>query len=102
MSKIDDISDQLFHQFQSTVSVHGERPGSKKVKGEKERQVEVGLQQLYAAAAIARQERRLGVIGRARVAFSLQDKMVRAGYPPALVRQVLFALLASAFVGRQS
>ena len=60
---------------------------------------ESGLKKFYEAARVEREQHRLGVIGRARVAFALQQRLLAAGYPPAIVKQVLFAMLISAFVG---
>ena len=68
----------------------------KEVKATSER----ALQQFFAAAREERLQQGLGIIGRARVAFGLQQQLIKAGYPPALVKQVLFAMLLSAFVGR--
>ena len=62
--------------------------------------VESGLLRFYDAARAEREQQRLGVLGRARVAFGLQQRLLDAGYPPALVKQVLFAMLMSAFVGK--
>jgi hypothetical protein len=58
------------------------------------------LSQFYAAARGERERSRLGIIGRARIAFGLQQRLLSAGYPPSLIKQVLFAMLASAFVGK--
>ena len=71
-----------------------------------EREIEAtsaaALKKFYAAADAARRSHRLGLIGRARVAFDLQQRLLAAGYPAPLVKQVLFALLSSAFVGGKS
>ena len=71
-----------------------------------EREIEAAsaaaLKKFYAAADAARRSHRLGMIGRARVAFDLQQRLLAAGYPAPLVKQVLFALLSSAFVGGKS
>lgn len=63
--------------------------------------VESGLRRFYEVARAEREQQRLGVIGRARVAFGLQQRLFEAGYPPVLVKQVLFAMLMSAFVGKK-
>ena len=65
-----------------------------------DRMTQAGLQKFYEAARNERENRRLGLIGRARVAFFLQQRLLAAGYAPELVKQVLFAMLVSAFVGK--
>lgn len=76
--------------------------GTRKKPQEKEirQRADAGLAQFYEAARVERERYRLGVIGRARVAFDLQRRLLAAGYAPSLVRQVVFAMLVAAFVGR--
>jgi hypothetical protein len=94
MSAVSAASDHLFERFcrELPLQVPGARARSTT-------QVETALQRFYAEARAQREERRLGIIGRARVAFALQQRLLKAGYPAGLVRQVLFALLAVAFSG---
>ena len=100
--KIPDSCDRLSNAFQRLVPLHPEslkgrkRPTEIEIKATSER----ALQQFLEAAREERLQHGLGVIGRARVAFGLQQQLIKAGYPPALVKQVLFAMLLSAFVGR--
>ena len=92
-----DISQRLFDTFHEQVVARsanrkaGKRPGSKDLEaiGEK------ALHGLYEAAHQERIVHRLGIIGRARVAFGVQQRLLAAGYPPTVVKQVLFAMLAS-------
>lgn len=99
--KIPDICDRLAEVFQRQVSLDPEsfkgrkRPTEKEIKATSER----ALQQFFAAAREERLQHGLGAIGRARVAFGLQQRLIKLGYPTPLVKQVLFALLTSAFVG---
>jgi hypothetical protein len=74
----------------------------RKKSSEKEvqQQIDAGLARFYEAARAERERSRLGLIGRARVSFALQQRLLGAGYPAPLVKQVLFAMLVSAFVGR--
>lgn len=69
-------------------------------RAEIDKMTQAGLQKLYAAARVERENRRLGLFARARVAFYLQQRLLAAGYAPELVKQVLFAMLVSAFVGK--
>lgn len=99
--KIADSCDRLGEAFQRLVPLHTEFPKGRKRPTEQEIKAtsERGLQQFFAAARGERLQQGLGVIGRARVAFGLQQRLIKLGYPPALVKQVLFAMLSSAFVG---
>lgn len=99
--RIPDICDRLSAVFQRLVPLHPDplkgrkRPTEKELKTTSDR----ALQQFLEAAREVRAQQDLGVIGRARVAFGLQQRLMKAGYPPPLVKQVLFAMLTSAFVG---
>ena len=99
--QIPDICDRLSEAFQRLVPLHPtslkghKRPTEKEVKATSER----ALHQFLEAAREERLQQGLGAIGRARVAFGLQQRLMKAGYPPSLVKQVLFAMLSSAFVG---
>ncbi|MGE5467840.1 MAG: hypothetical protein ACM3Y9_10495 [Ignavibacteria bacterium] len=99
--RVGDICDRLSARFlrlvpQKAAPLKGrKRPSEQDVKA-----VSAGaLEQFFAAAREERLRHKLGVIGRARVAFGLQQRLLKAGYPPPLVKQVLFAMLAAAFVG---
>ena len=99
--QIPDSCDRLSEAFQRLVPVHPgsfkgrKRPSEKEINATSER----AMQQFFAAAREERLQHGLGIIGRARVAFGLQQRLTKAGYPPELVKQVLFAMLSSAFVG---
>lgn len=85
---------QVFGQVVPLASSSGRKTG-------KDRQALANkLERFYAEAREQRRELRLGIIGRARLAFALQQRLLAAKYPADLVKQVLFALLAAAFVGR--
>ena len=98
--EIPGISEQLSQIFQRLVPLHpatgkgGKRPSEQEIGATSEK----SLKEFYAAARKERLQHGLGIIGRARVAFSLQQNLLAAGYPPTLVKQVLFAMLMSAFV----
>jgi len=99
--RIADICDRLSAAFCSAVPLHPESGKGRKRPSEKEIALatESSLKKFYEAARAERERHRLGVIGRARVAFHLQQRLLAAGYPPPVVKQVLFAMLVSAFVG---
>lgn len=99
--QISEISDRLGEVFQRLVPLHLEYPKGRKRPTEKEIQAtsELALQKFFAMAREERMQHGLGAIGRARVAFGLQQRLMKAGYPSPLVKQVLFALLTSAFTG---
>jgi len=99
--RIQDICEKLGQEFGRIVplnpvaSNHAKKPSESALRASSE----AALQKFYEAAKCERLRNRLGVIGRARVAFGLQQRLLQAGYPAPLVKQVLFALLTSAFCG---
>jgi hypothetical protein len=95
MNAIQESSDELLSLFKAVVPLGGRKqkdPPTPKAIAD-------GLDRFYTEARAMRKRLRLGVIGRARVAFRLQQHLLSEGYPQDLVRQVLFALLVSAFAG---
>lgn len=99
---IQEISEKLCEEFQRAVPLHPPKPkrGKKLSEAEIRSSTEAALQRFYAVAHGERERHRLGVIGRARVAFNLQQRLLQAGYPAPLVKQVLFAMLTSVFIGK--
>lgn len=95
------ISEKLFNEFQRVVPLHPDKPkrGKRPSDNEIKSASEAALGRFYEVARQERHSHRLGVIGRARVAFALQQRLLAAGYPSPLVKQVLFAMLMSVFVG---
>lgn len=100
-STIQEISEKLCEEFQRAVPLNPSnvKRGKKLSETEIKSASEAALQRFYNAARDERQRNRLGIIGRARVAFALQQRLLQAGYPAPLVKQVLFAMLTSVFVG---
>lgn len=96
------ICDRLSQVFNRDVP-HGPMPPGRKRKSVKDlsASVSAGLVKFYEAARCEREKYRLGIVGRARVAFGLQQRLLEAGHPPVLVKQVLFAMLLSAFAGNR-
>lgn len=102
--KIEEISGRLCKEFQSAMPAPPDAKGRGKKISDQEikARTEAGLKRFYQSAEEERSRHQLGIIGRARVAFALQKKLLEAGYPAPLVKQVLMALLASVFVGGRS
>lgn len=98
---VQEISQKLCEEFQRAVPLRPEKVkrGKKLTESEIRASSEAALQRFYEAARQERQRHALGIIGRARVAFALQQRLLQAGYPAPLVKQVLFAMLTSVFVG---
>jgi len=94
-------TDQLTEEFQRLVPLQVEMPKGGRIPTTSELSKTTGkaLDEFYAVARNVREQNQLGVVGRARVAFGLQQRLVSAGYPGHLVKQVLFAMLTAAFVG---
>jgi hypothetical protein len=95
------ISERLCNEFQCLIplrpdkSRHNKTPSNSEIKSASE----AALNRFYEAAHQERHNHRLGIIGRARVAFDLQQRLLEVGYPPPLVKQVLIAMLLSVFIG---
>lgn len=100
---VDEISEKLFNEFKLAVPLHPDPPKRGKKLSEQEIQADsvAALRKFYQTADEERLRNRLGVLGRARVAFGLQQRLLKAGYAASLVKQVLLALLVSAFVGNR-
>lgn len=103
LGRTQEICERLTDVFRSAVPLQPPAGSGRKRISEKEvaAGVDAGLKRFYEAARLEREQHRLGVIGRARVAFGLQQRLLGAGYSPALVKQVVFAMLVSAFVGKK-
>lgn len=59
----------------------------------------LALEKFNDEARSIRARYKLGVIGRALVAYRLQRRLMANGYPPEVVRQLLFSMILNAFVG---
>jgi hypothetical protein len=97
MSVVTEVGDQLFAFFKSVIPIPVKQ--TKKRAASSLKNLEKSLESFYAEARRQRDQHHLGLIRRARVAFYLQQHLLAAGYPSDLVRQVLFAMLLTAFVG---
>jgi len=102
---IDDIGSNLCKEFELAIplSQPNQLRQSKKKRSEKELALEfdAALKKFYKAAQDEIGRCRLGIIGRARIVFQLQQRLLKAGYAAPLVKQVLFALLAFVIVGNR-
>lgn len=63
-----------------------------------EKKVSESLDALYVQVAAYAREKRLGILGRARLAKALQDEMRHQQYPDGLVSRVVNAVTANALV----
>jgi hypothetical protein len=97
------VSEQLAETFKRLIPLQPMRPTRSRKLSANQLSINSAkaLASFYESARIERDRLGLGVIGRARVAFGVQQRLLVAGYPSQLVKQVLFAMLASAFVGKQ-
>lgn len=67
-------------------------------KAVSDKRISSSLDRLYAEATRLSKEKRLGVLGRARLARALQDELRGHGYPPDLVSKVVGAVTVNALV----
>lgn len=93
MSKVAEATAALEDAFRKIV------PRSRK-KATDEAEWAAGLKRFYGEAKDIRQRYSLGVIGRARAGYRLQQRLAAAGYPSHVVREVVFSLILNAFSGK--
>lgn len=74
-------------------------PKPKKNKAPSKAEWAQALDKFNAQAREVRAQYRLGLIGRAVVAYRLQPRLLATGCGPDVVRQILFSMVLHAFVG---
>ncbi|MGB7541311.1 MAG: hypothetical protein WBM28_04755 [Burkholderiales bacterium] len=77
-------------------------PTEAKHKTPSRRKIETALESLYREAAAFSREQRLGIVGRARFAKSIQDGLLGRGYPVDLVMKITSAVSAKALASNKS
>lgn len=99
-SDVEEFANFLFEAFCRTLPLNSAalREYKRKSADAQREMVKKRLDAFFAMAHEERERRRLGIIGRARVAYALQKRMLEAGYPHQLTKQILLALLMAAFV----
>lgn len=91
--QVDDCARILARDFSTLCPLSGENAGKATVAAKK---VEGALNQIFTRAKSFRQENRLGVLKRARLAKTFQDELMGLGYPPEVINKVTTALVATA------
>lgn len=91
MSKVTDAAGALEEAFFRSV------PTGKKLLSESD--WTRALAKFQTSAREIRDRHGLGVIGRARAAYLLQQRLMAAGLPGGVVRKVVFALVLNSFSG---
>jgi hypothetical protein len=100
LNEVVKVSDLLAEKFIRLLPLKPPaHSGKSKPVGDLEKSTQKTLEEFYEFARLERQRHGFGVINRARVAYGVQKKLLEAGYPSPLVKQVLFAMLISAFSG---
>lgn len=74
-------------------------PKPKKNKSPSKAEWALALEKFNSQARAIRTQFRLGLLGRAIVAYRLQPRLLAVGYSPDVVRQILFSMVLHAFVG---
>jgi hypothetical protein len=77
-------------------------PAGAKHKTPSRRKIETALDALYREAAAFSREQRLGIVGRARFAKSIQDELLARGYAVDLVMKITSAVSAKALVSNKT
>lgn len=93
MSRYSDATLALEAAFMAVI------PKPKRNKAPSKADWALALEKFNSQAREVRGEYRLGVVGRAVVAYRLQPRLLANGYPSDVVRQILFAMVLNAFVG---
>lgn len=98
MSALEEFSQQLFAVFADCLPPPAES-NKRSVRYEADAVARL-LGRFHDKARELRRTHRPGVLARARIVLALQQRLLAAGYPSDMVRQVLFSLILSAFVGK--
>lgn len=77
-------------------------PAEAKHKTPSRRKIDKALEALYREAAAFSREQRLGIVGRARFAKSIQDELLSRGYAVDLVMKITSAVSAKALASNKS
>jgi hypothetical protein len=93
VSRYSDATKALESAFTAVI------PKPKKNKVPSKIEWALALEKFNAQAREVREQHRLGLIGRAVVAYRLQPRLLAMGYGPDVVRQILFSMVLHAFVG---
>ena len=93
MSRYSEATQALESAFMAVI------PKPKKNKAPSKTEWALALEKFNAQAREVRTKYRLGLLGRAMVAYRLQPRLLAAGYGPDVVRQILFSMVLHAFVG---
>ena len=93
MSRYSEATQALESAFLSVI------PKPKKNKPPSKAEWALALEKFNAQAREVRTQYRLGLLGRAVVAYRLQPRLLAVGYGPDVVRQILFSMVLHAFVG---
>jgi hypothetical protein len=94
MSKAEQAADEWAAAFFRAV------PADRK-KRVKEGEWAAALERFHRDARTIRQRLSLGVLARARSALLLQRRLIAGGFPPDIVRKLVFTLLLNAFAGKE-
>lgn len=100
MNAVGLVAQRLFEVFRRTVPTPAERLARQGRRARSTEDFSPSLGRFYEQAKELRKEYRLGILARARVAYTLQRDMIAAGYPAGMTRQVLFSMIVLAFVGK--
>jgi hypothetical protein len=93
VSRLSEATQALESAFMAVI------PKPKKNKAPSKAEWALALEKFNAQAREVRAQYRLGLLGRAVVAYRLQPRLMEAGYAPDVVRQILFSMVLHAFVG---
>jgi hypothetical protein len=95
MSKTDRVAELLFAEFQTKFPLADVKGSARTAGPVSNERIQQRLDQFYKKAYEVRKAHRLWLVGWARAVRKLQQRMLQAGHPPALVSKILLALVFS-------
>jgi hypothetical protein len=91
--QLDDAANSIVKEFAQRCPVAG-----KKNRPLSEDETSVELENMFLHVARVRSALKLGILGRAHLAYKVQGKLAALGYPPEMVSKVVSALVIRALV----
>ena len=91
------MAELLFIEFQKEFPLTDDKGSGRTIKNLSKKNIEQRLNRFYEEAREARKKHHLWVISWARVVFKLQQRLLLAGYPPAMVSKLLLAMMFTSY-----
>lgn len=93
---IQDLAGSLFQQVQKSIPLTADKVASRRAPD-----VDRALERLHGEVRKLRETHHLGIITSARMLLELQRRLLAAGYPPELVRKLIYTMILQLFSGKK-